>query len=342
MIAPQTTTVPELTLPAFDVRAVARRLAPAALIAAAAVATLMLVGGHARAFTDALSRGIDARPGWGVLAVALEGLSVGGYIVLLSLVAGRAAPRVTFRASAQITLAGTAATRLLPTAGAGGAALTLWTLRRAGLETKAATRTLLAFLVLLYAVFLGALVVAGAALLLGLTGGHGPAALSAIPAAGALIGIAAALVLGLAAPERALGSSRIGRGAELLGGAVRDALSLVRSADPRLLGAPAYWLLDASVVWATLHAFGYAADPAVIVLSYFVGQVANTIPIPGSVTGGMTGVLIAFGVPAQIALPAVLTYRTVAIWLPSPLGLAALARLRSTIAGWASEDAQAS
>ena len=47
--------------------------------------------------------------------------------------AGGAAPRVGRRESAQITLAGAAATRVLPTAGVGGLALTLWTLRRAGL-----------------------------------------------------------------------------------------------------------------------------------------------------------------------------------------------------------------
>ena len=51
-----------------------------------------------------------------------------------SLVAGAATPRVGRRESAQITLVGAAATRLLPTAGAGGAATTLWSLRRAGLR----------------------------------------------------------------------------------------------------------------------------------------------------------------------------------------------------------------
>ena len=74
-------------------------------------------------------------------------------------------------------------------------------------------------------------------------------------------------------------------------------------------------------------------------LAYFVGQVANTLPIPGSVSGGMTGVLIAFSVPAEVALPSVLAYRAVAVWLPSPVAVAAVPALRSTIARWGREDA---
>ena len=88
-------------------------------------------------------------------AVGFEILSFSGYIALLWLVGERATPRMNLRASAQVTLAGAAVTRLLPTGGAGGVALTLWALRRTGLESKQATRTLLTFLVLLYAVFLG-------------------------------------------------------------------------------------------------------------------------------------------------------------------------------------------
>ena len=56
---------------------------------------------------------------------------------------------------------------------------------------------------------------------------------------------------------------------------------------------------DAAVLWAMLQAFGAAPAFAVVVLAYFVGQVGNTLPIPGAVSGGMAGVLIACGVPAD-------------------------------------------
>jgi hypothetical protein len=50
-------------------------------------------------------------------------------------------------------------------------------------------------------------------------------------------------------------------------------------------------------------------------------------------------VLLAFGVEADLALASVLAYRAIAIWLPAPIGLAALPGLRRTIARWSAEDA---
>jgi hypothetical protein len=87
-----------------------------------------------------------------------------------------------------------------------------------------------------------------------------------------------------------------------------------------------------------LNAFGTPPAFAVIVLGYFVGQVANTIPVPGAVSGGMVGVLLAFGVDTDLALTSVLAYRALAIWLPAPIGLATLGALRRTIGRWADED----
>ena len=74
-------------------------------------------------------------------------------------------------------------------------------------------------------------------------------------------------------------------------------------------------------------------------LAYFVGQSANTIPVPGAASGGLVAVLVAFGVETDLALASVLAYRSVAIWLPAPIGLIALASLRRTVARWAEEDA---
>jgi uncharacterized membrane protein YbhN (UPF0104 family) len=337
----------ELALPALDLRSLARRAALPAALAAAAAVSILLVGGRIHALTDALARTLGVSPGWAAIAIVCESLSMIGYVLLLSLVAGRATSRIGARESAQITLAGTAATRLLPTAGAGGAALTLWTLRRSGLSARGAARTLLAFLVLLYAVFLGAILVAGAVLTLRLVSNHGPTALSAVPALAAAVAIAISLTL---AVRRDAGgdtetdtsgqplSARLMASAHLLGDAVRDACSLLRAGDARLAGAVAYWGFDAAVLWATLHAFGAPPVLPVVALAYFVGQLANTVPLPGSVSGGIAGVLIAFGVPAGLALPAVLAYRTIAVWLPSPAGLAAVPGFRATIARWARED----
>jgi len=342
--------ISEFALPALDVRALARRVAAPVLIAAAALAAVLLLGGRVSAMAEGLRRGLGVSPGWGVAGALLECLSLAGYVALLSLVAGRAAPRVGARASAQITLAGAAATRLLPTAGAGGIVLTLWALRRAGLGQRAATKTLLSFLVLLYGVFLAAVVVAGAVLTFGSAGGSGPAELSVVPAVGALLAIALGLTLavrrkaeGRHGAEVALAGrrQRISAGSRLIGEAVREAYRLLRARDPRLLGAFVYWTFDAAVLWSMLHAFGAPPALPVIALAYFVGQVANTIPLPGTVSGGMTGVLIAFGVAPTLALPAVLCYRAIAVWLPTPVALAAVPALRATTARWGREQATA-
>jgi uncharacterized membrane protein YbhN (UPF0104 family) len=343
MLAPDQT-IQEFALPTIDVRALARRAVVPAVLAAAALAAVLLLGGRVHAFADALKRAVGVDPGWAIAAIGFECISIAGYVALLSLVAGRATSRIRLRESAQITLAGAAATRVLPTAGAGGAALTLWALRRAGLGGRAAAHTLLVFLVLLYAVFLASIALAGAALALGVTTGRGPIVLSAVPAAVAVAGIGLALTLGRRSRRRGAEHSesgrhtRVARATRLLGDAVADALRMVRSPEPRLAGAVVYWLLDAAVLWAMLHAFGAPPAVPVVLLAYFVGQVANTLPLPGTVSGGIAGVLLAFGVPAGLALPAVLAYRTVAVWLPTPVAVAVLPSLRSTLARWKRED----
>ena len=343
-----TVTAPESVLPALDLKALARRAALPAALAGAALTAIVIGGGPLQAFVHAFGRAMAADPRWVAGAAAFELLSFAGYVALLWLVGGRATDRLGLRASTEVTLGGAAATRLLPTGGAGGAAVTLWAFRRAGLEMRDAAHTLLTFLVVLYSVFLGSIAAAGGLLALGVFSGGGPLLLSAIPAAVATLAIGLALVLAARRPtadrpiaETLPDSSRSARASaamrntpDAVGAAVRDAIGLVRSGDVRLLGALAWWAFDAAVLWAMLHALGAAPSLAVMVLAYFLGQVANTIPVPGAVSGGMVGVLLAFGIEAEVAVAAVLAYRAVAIWLPAPIGLAALAGLRSTIASW--------
>src|SRR4051812_23464784 len=346
-----TDTSADFALPSLDLRLLARRAAVPAALAAAAVLALVVAGGPLQTFADAIRRAVELDPRWVISGAVFELLSFAGYVGLLWLVGSRASSRLGFGASAQVTLGGAAATRLLPTGGVGGAALTLWAFRRAGLGTRGATHTLLTFLVILYSVFLTAIAISGGAIALGLTSAHGPLALSAIPAIAAAASIAGGLALAARAgtgrpPVAASGRLARVRGVvrdtpEALGLAVRDAIGLVRSLDPRLLGALVWWGFDAAVLWAMLHAFGAPPAFAVVVLGYFVGQIANTIPIPGAVSGGMVGVLLAFGVEPGVALTSVLAYRAIAIWLPAPIGLATLGALRKTIARWTAEDAPA-
>jgi uncharacterized membrane protein YbhN (UPF0104 family) len=311
----------------------ARRARVPAAVLVVVIAAAVVLGGPARTFLDALERAVTADPRWVLAAAVFEVLSFAGYVALLSHVAGRGNDRFGLAQSYRTTLAGAAATRLLPTAGAGGAALTLWVLKRSGHE--GAVRVLLTFLVVLYAVFLSAILASGVLLAAGLVG-EGETGLAVIPAAAAALAMAIAVGLAVRPPR---GDGRIRSAGATLGGAVRDAAALVRKGDPRLLGAVAWWGFDIAVLWSMLNAVGTAPPVGVLVLAYFLGQIANTIPIPGAASGGLVGVLLAFGVQADVALAGVLAYRAIAIWLPAPFGAHALAGLRRDAARWAAEDA---
>ena len=80
--------------------------------------------------------------------------------------------RLDWRASYQITMAGLAATRIFSAAGAGGIVLTYWALRKAGMSRRRSACRMVAFLVLLYAVYLAALVVFGVLLRTGVLPGR--------------------------------------------------------------------------------------------------------------------------------------------------------------------------
>ena len=78
---------------------------------------------------------------------------------------------------------------------------------------------------------------------------------------------------------------------------------------------------------------------AVLVVAFFVGMLANTLPLPGGVggvDGGMIGALIAFGVEAELAVVAVLAFRGFTFWLPIAPGVVAYFALRRVVAGWES------
>ena len=123
---------------------------------------------------------------------------------------------------------------------------------------------------------------------------------------------------------------------------VRTAIALLRSRDPALLGAVAWWGFDIATLWACFHAFGASPDKAVIVMAYFVGWIANTLPLPGgvgAVEGGLIGSLSAFGVNVQTAVVAVLAYRAFSFWLPTLPGAVAYFQLRRTINRWRTTDA---
>ncbi len=290
---------------------------------------------------------------WLALGALLEVLSFIGYVVLFRGVFVGSTHRIGWRASYEITMAGLAATRLFASAGAGGVALTAWALRRSGMAPRTVACRMVAFMALLYSVFMSCLVVGGIGLYTGVLPGPSPFAITIVPAIFGAAVIALFLAVSLLPSdfdrlvrrwEPRGRAGRLARQAASIPAAtaagVRTAIRLVRDREGSLLGAPAWWGFDIAVLWACFHAFGGAPPVAVIVMCYFVGMLGNVLPLPGGiggVDGAMIGAFSAFGIAPSLAIVSVLAYRAFAFWLPTVPGAIAYLQLRRTVQRWRTE-----
>ncbi len=286
---------------------------------------------------------------WLVLGSLLEAGSIFGDIVLFRGVFSAYQDRIGWRTSAQISLAGTVATKLVATAGAGGIALTAWALRGFGFSAGEIANGMVCYNVVEYGVYMGSLAVAGFGLWFGVFAGPAPVGVTLIPAIFAVIVIVVVLSMLfwnepaerflLARAERSRGRAsrrwrRVAAVPHSLHAGLLAAITMLRRRDPSLLGALAGWGLDIGTLWASFRAFGHSPPAAVLVTSYFVGTLGNLLPLPGGiggVEGGMIGAFLAFGVPSRLAVIAVLAYRTISYWLPTVPGAVAYLRLRRRI-----------
>jgi uncharacterized protein (TIRG00374 family) len=91
--------------------------------------------------------------------------------------------------------------------------------------------------------------------------------------------------------------------------------------------AAANWLLDAASLWVFLAAFGHRVGIDGLIVAYGLANVLAAIPVTpgglGVVEAVLTTTLVGFGVPRDVALLGVISYRLVNFWLPIPLGAAA-------------------
>ncbi|TQK30559.1 uncharacterized protein (TIRG00374 family) [Arthrobacter sp. SLBN-53] len=91
-----------------------------------------------------------------------------------------------------------------------------------------------------------------------------------------------------------------------------------------VLGAAGTTLGSALALWASIEAFGGDTSfVTVTVVTMIGGTLASAAPTPGgvgAVEAALIGGLAAFGVPAAVAVPAVLLYRVLTCWLPVFVG----------------------
>ena len=311
---------------------------------------------------DAVRKLDDAVWYWIVIAIAFNVLAFGAYVALFRGILGGTRDdvihrRLDMKASYQITMAGLAATRIFSAAGAGGLVLTYWALRKAGMPRRRAACRMVAFMVLLYGVYLVALIVFGILLRTHVLPGDAPFGGTVVPAAVSAIVVAVFLLIALIPQDverriqgfaggyrRTRYLTRLAKGPATVATGVRTAIAYVRHPQRGALavgGAVGFWAANIAVLWASFEAFGGNVPFAVLVQGFFVGMAANLIPSPlggvGSVDAGLIGAFVLFGIDDATVFPAVLTYRVIAFWLPIPPGIVAFFQLRSTVAGWEAE-----
>ncbi|HEX8074140.1 MAG TPA: lysylphosphatidylglycerol synthase transmembrane domain-containing protein [Thermoleophilaceae bacterium] len=329
-----------------------------ALVVAGAVAILAAVVSALPGAYGAIGDGVgrlghgDGR--WIALAIGFEALSFLGHIVLFRTVFVDGSERVGMAASYEITMAGHAATRVFGAAGAGGIAVTVWALRKAGIPGRAIAARMSGFLVLLYSLYAVTVAAVGIGLWTGLFSGGGPVTLTLLPGLLALGVVGGALTSAsiarrmLRARGVADGSSRLrarlATASDSVLGGGREAIRVVRRRDPGLAGGAMWWAFDIAVLWACFHAFGPVPPVAIVVLGYFLGLLGNALPFLGSiggVDGGMIAALLALGADPGTTVVAVIVYRLISCWLPAVPGALAFVQLRRRVQRWEGADGAA-
>jgi uncharacterized protein (TIRG00374 family) len=298
-------------------------------------------------------------PLWIALGVAFNLVAFAAYVALFRGVVGEKVVHLRWSESYQITMAGLAATRLFSAGGAGGIILTYWALRKAGMERRQSVCRMVAFLVLLYSVYMIALILFGILLRTGVLSGEAPLSGTIIPAALSAVVIVIFLLMALLPDDvehriERHTSGRFGAIAKRLGTApatlaqgTRTAIAFVRHPSSGALavgGAIGFWAANIGILWASFHAFDVSVPLGVVIQGFFLGMLANLIPFApggvGAVDAGI-GAFVLFGIPGAEVFAAVLTYRVIAFWLPIPPGIVAFFQLRKTVQRWQAEGRSA-
>jgi uncharacterized membrane protein YbhN (UPF0104 family) len=221
---------------------------------------------------------------------------------------------------------------------------------------------MVAFLVVLYSVYLLSLVLFGVLLRTHVLSGDAPVAGTIVPAAIAagclaILGLVALipddfsrriLELGSRSSRLTRFAGTLARGPARLATGVRTAWSHVR--DPRdrleiILGAVGWWAGNIGILWACFEAFGVHVPVGILIEGFFLGMVANLAPSPaagvGTVDAGLIGAFVVLGIDASTVFPAILMFRAIGFFLPLPVGIWAFMQLRHTIHEWTEEDDRA-
>jgi putative heme transporter len=307
----------------------------------------------------------EGDPRYVLLAIPMEIISIGGYIMLFWAVYGAAARMgaqgsdtparpLSLRESMQLTTSRLALGDTLPGGGATGFAVQFWALGRAGFNAAQISRTTTAFLVLSNTVMTVMIVILGVLIGSGLAGVSLHPALTWLPAAIALAVIIALLVFArkgrdFTPPAPGSRPPLTGRFVKLrtvlrdvgdrLPPGANDALHIIRH-PASMLGMVTNPGFDFIAFYLGIAAVTEPIALPVMLLAYFIGQVGSLVPLPGGIGGvqGLAiGVLVAGGMELHYATAGVLVWTGVALGTQVVWGLIQYWGLRKSMKRWQAE-----
>lgn len=275
--------------------------------------------------------------GWIAVEVVLELIACAAYALLFHGVFSQDPYLVGYIRSAQIGVGELGAFVVVPT-GIGGPALRIWALMRGGMPFRTLTTRSVIHAAIFNFPYIAAAIALGAGVALGLGPGHAPLAVALAPLGVVAASLALVVVAALLARRQPTGPlprwRSVGRDVvEAIPAGVRELPGRLRHPS-LMLYAIGYWAGDCGVLVAAFHAVHGSAPIGVIVLAYMLGQLGNTLPLPGGVGGVepiMLGVLTASGVNLGLGGAAILLYRFVSLGIQAIAGTIAVATLTASL-----------
>jgi uncharacterized membrane protein YbhN (UPF0104 family) len=311
-------------------RTVVRVLITVVLFAAVVFAVDQLVPG-------ARHRLAHVSPGWLAVALGFELLACVAYVLLFQTVFSRSPWLVRLRRGVQIALGELGAFAITPT-GIGGPAVRVWGLRAGRMPWRVLIVRSIAHGVILNVPYALAAIVVGVGVSVHFLPGRAPLLTALAPLALVAVGCAA---YGAAAwfghnrgsPAESPRRHWLRSALATIPEGIADVFVVSRSGWP-LLGATGWWVGDCAALWAAFQAVGGRPALSVVILAYMLGQLGNTLPLPGGVGGVeplMLGIFSASGVNLGLAAAAVVCYRTISLGLQGIAGSAAFVSLASDL-----------
>jgi uncharacterized membrane protein YbhN (UPF0104 family) len=248
--------------------------------------------------------------------------------------------RIDRRRAVTISMGAFSLSRILPGGGAAGSVFAAREMIRLGNQPPA---TVASMLVSWWVSMMTLALVVGLGTATGVAGGAVNVAHLAGPAAvaGVLVLLGGVILCAARLPRLrgriATGLSRVGTrfgvvatSAEWEG--IASAGIPVRRLLPLVVWATLSWLADAIALWLMFAGFGITLHPGVLLVGYGLANLINALP---EVTPGWLGIMetalatayAGLGVPAGVAVVAVLSYRLVSYWLPVAAGLGPALRM---------------